>query len=937
MVILKFFVPFIISFAAFAEIRFDCKGQFACEYVNEIREQLEGGALPVEIIERVKNYALRQSALLVEYDFVDDTYKDGFIKIYDKFIFSGFVLNGVAEDVKDIIMSSLPFREGDFVSSDTVAEINKRVFESVKDFGGEGIEVHVRLQQIPDKNEVNCIIDVINFKPTVIGQVVHNVDPSKFPIPVKMLEGFRGRRYLKNITEIEIENVEKEFVNMGYSSTEVSWSPGKVQDGKIDLYVNVKIGNFFSFYFDGNRHFSRPDLLAEIKKQIQDDANPTPDKIRKVLIELYRSQAFYESRIDVLLSDGKKSALGKKYFFVHIEEGKRLRLKSVEFSGNYFVEKPQIVNLFTEKSTTLINNNFVDFEYLNRFPEILKKYYRTQGYLLAEISAPQVKFEKDGAEIIYNIIERQLTMVDRILIKGLPDHLADKIRANFKLVEGKPFDVTIYEEQVKNSIKILKNEGYYFATLKEDNLSKTLVYTKDISKVDLNLEYLPGFKIKLEKIIVSGLSKIKDFVLLRESKMMKGDLLTPAAIEDFRLSLESLNLFSSIKINLINVFPITDQEATSDIVVSVVEKDFGYGEFAPGYRTDLGIKVSTSITYGNLFGINHGIGFKIQANQRLDFSYLDDRRRSEEKRLIEYVGEATYRWPYLFNFADLFIDTSFQRKRFYAYDADIFKLSPRLHKSITDKLSIGLQYQFETVNPFDATEEKDRDSFRIGSLTPSILFDLRDSKTRPKKGASFSVSYERASPQFGAQDSKDLKIDFYKLVTRNRAYFSVGDFTFAFFVSAGVEQNVARELREDTFNSDGTPTSIGYIPSIKVFRLDGIDTIRGFGESEINRLPSGTNINQVRVQDKAYFSVFKFEPRYSLSDSTILGVFFDAGRLSVTSFQPFVVRTSAGLSFKYVTPVGTLDFDYGVKLKRDRLRDGGRESFGRFHLSIGVF
>ena len=67
------------------------------------------------------------------------------------------------------------------------------------------------------------------------------------------------------------------------------------------------------------------------------------------------------------------------------------------------------------------------------------------------------------------------------------------------------------------------------------------------------------------------------------------------------------------------------------------------------------------------------------------------------------------------------------------------------------------------------------------------------------------------------------------------------------------------------------------------------------------------------------------------------GVFFDAGRVFVDHFKPLDLRTSAGLTFKLLTPVGSLDFDYGIKLKRNMTPTADRESFGRFHLSIGYF
>ena len=68
-----------------------------------------------------------------------------------------------------------------------------------------------------------------------------------------------------------------------------------------------------------------------------------------------------------------------------------------------------------------------------------------------------------------------------------------------------------------------------------------------------------------------------------------------------------------------------------------------------------------------------------------------------------------------------------------------------------------------------------------------------------------------------------------------------------------------------------------------------------------------------------------------------MGVFFDAGRVFVDEFKPFDLRSSVGAGLKFLTPVGSLDFDYGVKLQRRTYPDKKRDSVGRFHLSIGFF
>jgi outer membrane protein insertion porin family len=173
--------------------------------------------------------------------------------------------------------------------------------------------------------------------------------------------------------------------------------------------------------------------------------------------------------------------------------------------------------------------------------------------------------------------------------------------------------------------------------------------------------------------------------------------------------------------------------------------------------------------------------------------------------------------------------------------------------------------------------------------------------------------------------------------------------TIAISMVGGVQENLARNLVKD---ANGNPVIIpdvtdvngnpvkqteGNIPTIKVFRLTGMDIVRGFSDQEINKLNDGRDISDITVQNTAFLALFKVEPRFFINDSFMSGVFFDAGRVMVDRFDMNDLRTSAGITFKVLTPVGTLDFDYGFKLLRKKNADGTLEDPGRFHVSIGFF
>jgi len=372
---------------------------------------------------------------------------------------------------------------------------------------------------------------------------------------------------------------------------------------------------------------------------------------------------------------------------------------------------------------------------------------------------------------------------------------------------------------------------------------------------------------------------------------------------------------------------ITPGCAKTTLLITVKEKDFGLLEVSPGYRTDLGAKIGTGITYNNLFGMNRSLSFKVQGNQRFNLDGFDVERKTQNKKLFEYSAKISYIEPYLFNDItktpiEFEASSSWQRKRYTSFDADILRVSPSFTKSFTKNISSSVRYQFERISQYNASDSTNNDNYSIGGITPSVVLDYRNDPINTRSGNYFSLSSEWANPYFGSMKDSSFEVNYVKLIARNKFYFSLGNFVFATSIAGGFEKNYA----------------VGkYIPSIKVFRLEGYDEIRGFDDAEINRIPGGILISDVAVQDSAYFVAFKFEPRYNVNDSVQLDVFFDAGRVFVNKFQPLDLRTSVGAGIKFLTPVGSLDFDYGIKLKKESYSDGTRDGTGRFHISIGFF
>ncbi|MBC7540388.1 MAG: BamA/TamA family outer membrane protein [Bacteriovorax sp.] len=751
--------------------------------------------------------------------------------------------------------------------------------------------------------------------------------------------------------KIKVDQIIKELFNSGYFSSSVKT---ELMGTESDVIAKISIQALerTNFQFKGNKIFSYQELRKRLIDKIRNDFGKTDrGALGNFINEIYEGAGIYNTSVKSYQNEGHDldSVAVKNYYF-EIEEGEKLKVSNVFYRGNLAIRGEDLDALFKKSATTLVLAGYYDKTFFENYTDIIKKEYLSKGFVFAEVSKPRVVTNDDDEtlSIEFGIAEKQQVMLKAVTLKRIDPGLQAIVKKILTNKEGGPLNVVELEADLKKVITYFQEEGYYFASIANLNAESLLVYDKTYSFVELQPDIILDRQICYNETIVNGNIKTLPEVIFREIDISKGELITPTKLETARQKLSSLGLFSSLRISPYMIYEGDEKScAKTNLVIQVKEKDFGLFEVAPGYRTDLGAKLSTGVTYNNFMGMNRSASLKVQANQRFNLDGFDLKRRQEDKKLFEYLGKVSYIEPYLFHSfiktqVELEMASSFQRKRFSGFDADIFRISPQLSKNVTKNFSTSVKYQLERINQFDATVPQNNDNFTIGGITPSVTYDKRNDPINPRKGYYLNLSSEWANNYFGSMKNDDLEVNYIKLISRNKFYYPLGNFTLAFSLAMGYEKNFALDILKDSsgnvlLNSNNIPRTHGYIPSIKVFRLDGYDEIRGYAEDEINRLKTGQPIGDVVVQREAYFTAFKFEPRYNITDAILFGVFFDAGRVFVDEFKPFDLRTSVGAGIKFLTPVGSLDFDYGVKLQRRTYPDNSRDSVGRFLLSIGFF
>jgi outer membrane protein insertion porin family len=932
------------------DVKVNCSNEEVCEDLREMTKSLVHKDVSTNNIKNKINFILNDSRISkLIYRIV--SIKKKLVLVFDvatKLKISRIEHKSNLKIPFDKILSFLSIKEGEYLNDEDLEISSTIINKQLKDKGYGDIKISFKLDKRKQSVEIMALIHInkiIKLKKVIIksikGESLDKAYRLKFSHFIN--DSWDVVRF-----KVAVDEISQELLKEGYFFSNITLKSVINDHDEVTSNIIIHRGPRVNFSFSGQHILERKELLDPVISKMKGSIDFISNNDIKVIIDnIYKKRGFYGTKITIRVQNGHlRNNVNYKNYFIELVEGEKVHVGEIIYKGNIHKKISQLRDFYYSKASTLALRDYLDESYINEFPKLLKQFYVEGGFVSAEIFEPtiQINNKLNTARVIFKIIERQQVLVEKIDIQGVTPAVEMLIKKKMTSKEGSTLNIVSLGKELEAMLNLVRNQGYFYAQLININKSSLVEYNGSRNRATLKLIFNLNKKTIFDDVLITGNIKTKNEVIRREVLLKKNEIITPDKLENIKAKLSNLGLFSLIRISpYLLSSKLEGNDHRANILIQLREKEFGNGEFAPGYRTDLGAKISVSINYNNTLGLHHTNSLKIQTNQRLDSSTLDVTRQKLYEKEIEYFLKWNYNWPYFLksNF-DFDFTSTIQRRRYFGFDADILRVGPKFSRSFGEYVSASLKYQFETISQFNATAEKDSDYFRIGSISPSLNIDLRDNVVNTRNGAFFGLSMEIATPGLQSLRDEDLEVNYIKLISRNKFYYSFGNWTFALSVAAGLEKNNGNSLKFDSngnqvFNADGSASTIGFIPSIKVFRMDGVDTVRGYSDSEINLIDNTEDIGEIIIQDKAYFMNLKFEPRYLVNDVFMWGAFFDAGRVFVDHFKPLDLRTSVGLTVKVLTPVGSLDFDYGVKLKRNIKPDLDRETFGRFHLSIGYF
>lgn len=733
---------------------------------------------------------------------------------------------------------------------------------------------------------------------------------------ISLFKQLQGHYYDREEISKKIEEVRKVLLREGYKKNEIIFQEGSKKRIQFKLYL----GQRYIVHFRGNKYFNQKYLRNLLDKYLQQEGSDYNGFITYLQKE-YREKSYIQTKIET------ESYLLNKALVVifEINEGERKKI-TLNFEGNKVFTTKELIGLYKKEGSTLAKNYYHDDKYSEGFIDVLKEFYARHGFLQTKVSK-----EINGFAHLYTIKERSRTYIQEILFETNNEEVEKSLFFKMPFFEGDYFDPYAFEAWLKKvSQEYVETYGVNL------NFNQDIVtYRNNYESVVIKLKVWAGKESKIGKIYYWGNWITRDKVIEKILASHYGKTLNKKNLDYLKHELSELNIFSDIR------FVVPEEKDT--LYIHFTERKYGKVRLSPGYRSDLGLKLALGLSYNNVARSAKKISLEAQVNQRFDYSVFDNRRQEEKDRVMEYKFDLYFQNP-LWRKRKIKSESHLMtmRRRYFSFDADIHKIVQKFSKDIGPKFSFSFGGQYEYIHQTDATDrEKDQGNLYITSLLSSFYYQSLNSKIFPKKGYSLALHSEYPLT-FLSENKNNLDVDYLTWLARTRFYVPAGKkWVFALGLSFAQQYNFNKNLIYRAGgvvrDSDGQIKTQGNIPSIKVLRLTGLDTVRGYSEQEINKRDDGRDVIDGFIQDKVSLFTLKFEPRYLINDKFSIAPFYDTGRSFAGQIRFRELRHSAGLSLKYITPVGVLEFSYGHKLHRKRYHDGSRDDAGRFHVSLGLF
>ncbi|MDP3466201.1 MAG: outer membrane protein assembly factor BamA [Sulfuricurvum sp.] len=662
-------------------------------------------------------------------------------------------------------------------------------------------------------------------------------------------------------------------------------------------------------------HFKEKPIISKVElkgfKENDEEAKKSLLQIEKgALYDTRRIETARKRIVDALSQEGKIDSVvevetqklenGSMQVTFIANEGEEIIIKKLNYYGVSGLDSDAFDATIANKEEDFIgwfwgrNDGKMKLAELQYDPMRIRDFYMQNGYLDAKVDNPfvAVDFNHYEASMTYNVFEGDIFRVSDILIFQDTAVIDDKALLDIIALEkNKPFNIKTFRDDAERIKTKIADLGYAFVQVQPD-----LRKDKEAKTVEVIYRIVPGKKVRIHNVIVSGNNRTLDRIVRRELFLAPGDWYSLTNLKDSRNALGRTGYFETTTIEEKRL-----DDESMDLIVQTKEAPTGNIQLGGGYGSFGGIMLSVAVSDRNIFGSGLNVGLNLERSTRTkNYSFNISNPRLNDSDFsgnFSIFSNATEYDTYTTNSQGISVGTG---HRFNRYTSGY----------------LGYNYSNNQYSDFNdtliATYPGAYESYSKSSMIVSATFDNTDDYYVPREGISLSQSFEKAGLAGDA--------DFWKSRT-------------TFGVYRGLQKMLDADLILRYKARFNYVEDTGYLPLNERFYMGGIGSVRGYQSYSISP-NSGVDGNLDGRLDL-------IGGRQTFSNSLELSVplvpeakmrataFVDYGMIGTQNLSE-IQRGGYGISLEWFSPVGPLQLVFSNPL----MSEAG-DNITHFEFTIG--
>lgn len=738
----------------------------------------------------------------------------------------------------------------------------------------------------PEQNDILVNYDIRKGKRVKLGKLTvtgnHVLSTGRFLSAFNPYKTYTTARRRDAIDKLVGIYRRKGYLRARIKVTDEHYDP---TTAKTDLTVTVTEGPHVEIKFVGHRGIS----IAYLKKAITLWRDGSFDEValedsNAALAALYNQKGYGEAQVT---SAREEISPQKVVVTFVIIEGKRSVVDHINFIGNTEVPGGKLRKQLLSKPISLFNRGDYDPIKLRYDRQMLVNYYKSIGFEDIQIQEPEIisiPRAKHEVDINFEISEGLQTKVSDIVLNGIDEPDAKKIREKLINKIDRPFNALAEDSEIEIVTTWMKDNGYPYASVSRgvSHANGSVIIRYDVSR---------GPAVKIGEVLLVGNILTSQRAVREKLYVKAGDPYSAQKILESEFALRRLGVFQTARIEQMGL---NEKNDVIHLVVRMEELRPLVLDLSAGFATDDLYTGSLTFTNFNTFGWAKRLSLRLTGGQRLsrgevswvDPSFFNHDLQWSLNGLVQFI-----RLPY-FSYVQPSVGTGFFR---------------RFHRtSYLARYQMDKNY-FMNGDPTRAATAGIRNS-TLSKISFVTTYDTRNSFADPTKG------YYLLGAMDIVNEIKGEQANFFK--------FRAGAGIYAGFWKVFALLNDLRFNRIETIGSNIN------VPGNERFFLGGDATIRGFPLDSIGPKDAGGNALGANTS-----WVHNVELRIKFSQTFQLAVWHDMGSLTDTFSQinNTTFKNSMGPGIRIMTPVGPIKLDWGYVLPPKQ----GSDPDQRFHFSFG--